>query len=121
MQITTYIENKKSLLNEDAMIRPYNDKIFEDLGKKLSMTAKAVHWAVTRNADAIFGIEQYKIAETKPIIKDTGEDVDYLFDGGLIINIQNQQNGTGSIWLRSWDRTKVIQCFDKAGLTCYEK
>lgn len=86
VQLETYKKHGPSLLVMDKTIKPHNDEIFDEIGKSLGMSAKAVHFAVSRHADEIFGHGNYECAEsnTKEPIED---DLDYLVHDGDAINL----------------------------------
>lgn len=94
-QLKTYREYKSSLLTKNKEIKPHTDEIFTTIGNKLGMSVKAVHWAVTRNAIAIFGEDNFIHNEkSKEIMSNVEENVDYLLNDGenvhLTVNIENQ-------------------------------
>lgn len=53
-QLNKYRAEKALLITDDNTIKPWNDQIFATIGNELGMSAKAVHWAVTRNVSNIF-------------------------------------------------------------------
>lgn len=74
-----YIERKSSMLNEDCTIKIYSDDIFKDIAAELEMSQKAVHLAVLRSADKIFGEGNYVTPCTEKTITGDAqeEDIDY--------------------------------------------
>lgn len=102
-QLNKYREEKSSLLTLDNTIKPYNDEIFDKIGKELGMSSKAVHWAVSRNITQIFDEDEAEdiIANSKPAIgkiKNSVQDdeIDYLFDDNddsvcVIVNISDKK------------------------------
>lgn len=99
-QFKEYKKEKSSLLTPSNEIKPYTDEIFTTIGKTLGMTPKAVHFAVTRNINEVFGDEATKIVIPKANetmeLKNTKdeEEIDYLFHGSdgnisVIVNIHD--------------------------------
>lgn len=94
-QLEAYRTNKLSLLTESKEIKPHTDEIFATIGNQLGMTVKAVHWSVTRNANEIFGEENFiHYEKTKPSNAD--ENIDFLSSDGenmhLTVHIGNRKD-----------------------------
>lgn len=90
-QMATYIENKEKLLNDKKMLKLRTAPIFDVMGKKLNMKSNAVHLAISRNMDAIFGSGNFelKIAKAVKPIDEDYTDHFYMDSDGSTLVIRN--------------------------------
>lgn len=94
VQLEEYRKKCKDLLDADNCILPATATVYNELSSILEMSVKAIHWAVTRNADTIFAENVVKIKIKNEISNDALSDEDcssYDPDGSTtVINIDEK-------------------------------